>query len=58
VPQESLYLSSGGHGGRGSNLGARPPKVNFFNFLYGASPGSGGETCRMEIIVTGDPFDV
>ena len=42
LPPDELYLSSGEHGGRGSNLGARPPKVNFFCFLCGTSPGDGG----------------
>ena len=27
------YLSSGGHGVRGSNLGARPPEVKIFVFF-------------------------
>ena len=40
VPLEGLYLSSGGYGGRGSNLGARPPKANFFYFFSGTSPAS------------------
>ena len=39
---EGPYLSSGGHGCRGSNLGARPPKVNFFYFFCGTFPGAGG----------------
>ena len=32
VPPEGIYLSSGGHGGRWSNLGARPPKVKIYVF--------------------------
>ena len=32
VPPDRPYLSSGGHGGRESILGARPPQVNFFCF--------------------------
>ena len=34
VPPDERYLSSGGHGVRKSNLGARPPKENFFYFLF------------------------
>jgi len=40
LPQEGLYLSSEGYGGRGSNLGARLPKVIFFIFFCGTSPAS------------------
>ena len=40
VPPDERYLSPGGHVGRGSNLGARPPKVNFFYFFCGTSPAS------------------
>ena len=42
VLREGPYLSSGGHGCRWSNLGARPPKVNFFYFFCVTSPGAGG----------------
>ena len=34
LPPDELYLSSGGHGGLGSNLGARPPKVKNFVFSF------------------------
>ena len=42
VSPEGHYLSSGGHGGRWSNLGARPPKVKFFCFLCSNRQGFGG----------------
>ena len=42
-----------GHGGRGSNMGARSPKVKIFCFPCSNRHGSGGEICHVEIIVTG-----
>ena len=42
VPPDERYLSPEGHVGRGSNLGARPPKVKFLVFFCGTSPGAGG----------------
>jgi len=42
VPPDGPNLSSGGHGGRGSNLGSRPPEVKFFCFLCSNRHGSGG----------------
>jgi len=58
VPPEAHYLSSGGHGVGGQIWGSDPPKNEiFFIFSVVPLPGLGGENCRMEIIVTGDPFD-
>jgi len=42
VSPDGPYLSSGGHGIRGSNLGSRPPQVKFFCFLCSNRHGSGG----------------
>ena len=57
VPPEAHYLSSGGHGVGGQIWVSDPQKWIFFYFFCGTSPWAGGENCRMEIIVTGDPFD-
>ena len=56
VPPDALYLSSGGHGDRASNLGARPPKVKFFNFFCGTSPGAGGRNLSYGSHSNGGPL--
>jgi len=58
VPLEGPYLNSGGYGVGRRIWGLGPPKGNFFIFFCGTSPRAGGGICRMEIIVTGDAFDV
>ena len=40
VPPRSALLKFRGTWGRGSNLGARPPKVKFYIFFCGTSPGA------------------
>ena len=56
VPLEGLYVSSGGHGGRASNLGARPPKVKFFYFFCGTFPGAGGRNLSYGYHSNGGPL--
>ena len=56
VPLEGPYFSSGGHGGRASNLGARPPKVKFFYFFCGTFPGAGGRNLSYGYHSNGGPL--
>ena len=56
VPADGPYLSSRGHGGRGSNLGARPPRVNFFYFFCGTSPWAGGRNLSYGYYSIGGPL--
>jgi len=57
VPPNGPYLSSGVMGS-GVKFVGQAPQSKIFVFFCGTSPGAGGGICRMEIIVTGDPFDV